>query len=969
MAEPYGESVDVNPQPIGPTPDLFTLPYGGPSVAQFVDTSDQTGERQCEDGTIINLLFLHEQLVRACFSLQASDDPVLTPLLHEKCTVHVREHSFASSGRELRAPAYDRTNAIALLRSEGLDPAVRMEPAELLPNGETRVHWCDADGSRYAQSAVWASDGLALNLVLVVEPPPTHREYLHALQVRSPYTAALLAPDVVLHDAAGESNGEAIGSEVQGAPKVLPRLLRWAADATAHSSTDLQVSRVSHLQSEQSGGRRTRLHAAGQWPTSITSDGAPTICLLEETIEWKYTPPSPTARVRMLREGRTVSFDRAKKRGGRGGGAPMRPIEGEAAGWQVWRIYRRTLALTEAVTEGSPPLPMNVYQAAALAGSTAVLCGPVGIDDDDGDLSASKQPDQDEEDVSSESEDEADALLRAPPPPPPPPTRPPLADGGNNLHQLLLPPALPGMAIAPTLNTGPRKPAARPWSSKQKAAVVDQAATAARAVAAATAMLETGGMTARQMKKRELEMRVGQEVRRALVAQRWALVSLRVRVRGKVALARLERLREAAAAEDEAEAAGDGMPGDGAGGAPAPAGEEAGDEEPDAEAEEAARQAALAYAGLKELPNGDVLDTFEMAVEVLDLQVKADDPSVTTLAGQLADGCTFTHTSGHHSGAPSAPPAPPGIAATHDGKEAVLEHLKTGGQLKRFKDNVKLMQPAALMADGRTRLNFAITVDGGEGTERLQDVLEWDEEGKIKSWIRVYEPRRSQRDWLQLVSRNSTGAFLDLLSQNCAFACLEPGAEPKVNFGNANVLEALKLLTSLMGGRIMHIGRTRELTEWTFPRQLGPPPPSNKNNPTTVVQAIFIGTWRQLGAKWYGEEVQCMRETAEWSGRQMTRLMWEAIPTDHPQAIPVFQRMKDKKKRAAAASRKRIADAEKVRANGSRPAWSSAQPTIPPSMKGLGLKAAEALGKKEIEALDPSPFERRMARLKEKAKA
>ena len=43
-----------------------------------------------------------------------------------------------------------------------------------------------------------------------------------------------------------------------------------------------------------------------------------------------------------------------------------------------------------------------------------------------------------------------------------------------------------------------------------------------------------------------------------------------------------------------------------------------------------------------------------------------------------------------------------------------------------------------------------------------------------------------------------------------------------------------------------------------------------------------------------------MRETAEWTGRVVTRLMWEPLPLDHPQAVPVLQRMRDKRRRARA---------------------------------------------------------------------
>ena len=146
--------------------DRFELPYGV-SPPRWVDKTDAMGERQFE-GVAFNVLHMHEQLVRACCATRA-EDTVLTPMLHERCSVHVREGNYVSSARELDAAA-DRVGAVALLRNLALAPAMRMEPAEVLPGGDTRVHWCDSSGARYGQSATWSSDGLALQLVVVVEP-------------------------------------------------------------------------------------------------------------------------------------------------------------------------------------------------------------------------------------------------------------------------------------------------------------------------------------------------------------------------------------------------------------------------------------------------------------------------------------------------------------------------------------------------------------------------------------------------------------------------------------------------------------------------------------------------------------------------------------------------------------------------------------------------------------------------------
>ena len=934
FAMPYGENLAssqvqadaivaaVLPDVADAPADIFELPYGV-SPPRWVDKTDTMGERQFE-GVAFNVLHMHEQLVRACCATRA-EDTVLTPLLHERCSVHVREGNYVSSARELDA-ATDRAGAVALLRNLALAPALRMEPAEMLPGGDTRVHWCDSSGARYGQSATWSADGLALELVVVVEPPPTHREFVQALQQRSPYCAALLAPGVVLHDAAATHQS---GSEVSGSANVLPRLLRWASDATnGQGGAELRVSRVSHLAPskgvEQPGGRRTRLHAAGQWATRL-ADGEATACLLEETLEWLYTPPPPAA----LNAGR-----RNRAAGARRGMGGHYSFDGEPGGWQIWRIWRRTLALTEPSPEGAPPLPMNVYEAAALAGSAAVLCGP----DDDDDLEESRMRSQSmiarrrpgREDASSDSEDDAEEanlmreIERIKREPLASRNRQeaaaPLSHEDANLHHLLMPPALPGMsAFAMPLK---REVAA---ARRSRPPPAEQAAAAARAVAAVREMAtNVPAGTSRQAQKLELERRVKAEVRRAMIAQRWELLSLRVRVRGKAALARLTKLKDIAS-DDE-----DGLSG-------------GSDIEATEEEDEETRAAAMAYAGMRELSNGEILDVFEMAVTLLQLQIVADQPSVTRLGALLADGVKFTHKSGHHSSIPSAPPAPRGLAHTHDGKAAVIDHLKSGGQLKRVKNNVKSQQPAALMLDGRTRLNFAIGIDGGADIERLQDVIEWDDEGKIASWVRVYEPRRSQRDWLQLVSANRSGSFDELIATNAAFASFD-GPEPRVHVGAPSVLEALKTMSTRLGGHISHIGRTRELSEWAWPKELrsGGAPAKKKGVPApVVVQAIFIGSWRPLGAKWYGEREQAMRETAEWTGRQMTKLMWEPLPLDHPQARTVHERLRDKRRRAARAKRGYALKAviSEDRMNGNRPAWSNAQPFIPTVSK-KGLKTA-----------------------------
>ena len=99
-----------------------------------------------------------------------------------------------------------------------------------------------------------------------------------------------------------------------------------------------------------------------------------------------------------------------------------------------------------------------------------------------------------------------------------------------------------------------------------------------------------------------------------------------------------------------------------------------------------------------------------------------------------------------------------------------------------------------------------------------------------------------------------------------------------------------------------------------------------------------------------------MRETAEWTGRHLTKLMWELLPRDHPQAQPVFQRLTEKRRKAARAARTRaqaLAASAEDRANGNRPQWSFQQPYVPPPPKG-GLKTA-ADKKPAIDDLPPPP--------------
>jgi hypothetical protein len=155
FAVPYGETQPVYASPAADVADALFLPYGEdvpPPPSRWVDRTDEAGERT-HAGRSFNILLLHEELVRACCSTHAGGNGMVTPLLHERCSLHVKDAAFLPAAPELQSPAVDRSNTIALLRRLALAPAVRMEPAEILPDGSTRVHWLDDRGARYGQCA------------------------------------------------------------------------------------------------------------------------------------------------------------------------------------------------------------------------------------------------------------------------------------------------------------------------------------------------------------------------------------------------------------------------------------------------------------------------------------------------------------------------------------------------------------------------------------------------------------------------------------------------------------------------------------------------------------------------------------------------------------------------------------------------------------------------------------------------
>ena len=897
-----------------------------PPRVRWVDNTDADGERGG-----FNVLHQHEALVRA-FSAAASDaaqpltkggrfvEGTLPGLLHERCTVHVRDGDFDDAAPELCESARGRAASAQLLLSEAAEaPILRMEPAELLPRGETRSLWHDTLGNRHGLNAVWSVTGLALHLVWVVEPPPTHREWCEALQHRSPAVSALLSEDVVLHDAEGGGGG-ASASECTGAARVLPRLLRWATDAAVatfgQTGDTMQLSRTKHIER-----RRTRVSIAGRWP--IAPGGEPLEALLEETLEWRYVRPrrgtlGPTAAA--AAGSSSSSSSRRRRRGG--GGLGM-----AGTGWQVCRLWRRTLALPDAHPSGGA-LPMNVFTAAALAGSTAMLYGPLAGNDDDeadacegdgreGAFGSKVYIDLDAGGYSANHAAESDEVRRSSVHATAPTTSDRLCnsrsrsrtdspmrlrggrgggaiagvgvDGADDVYRLLL---------VGDETAGATAPSANPALEELMREEGERRGFISRPLADAF-----GEITAEV--SRDLELKVEAEVRAVRVRQRWGTLSLRLRVRGAVALARASLALEA---------------------------------ESSALDREAAKAQALEYAGLRLLTEGaragEMLDTFEMAQELLRLQHVAGAGELEALT-QLLSECVQFHVC---SGDAEAPPSD----VRFEGRSTLMAYLKAA-QIPRTRRMLANIQPSAMRLDGRTSTSFEIHNKAGE-TERFLDVIGWDAAGHVSSWVRVREPRPMQRDFLQMVGAGRTRelpALFDL--PRLAFAIAD-GHACKVYADPTEARAALLATATRLGGRIAHIGRTRELRAWTWPEGMPSPPkpPGKPGKPPApaarLYQAILIGTFRPLGAKWYGEQEVAMRETAEWRGTAITRVVWEVLSEDHPQAQSVWERLRAKRRRAKQTDAQRPASAAAAALN--RPAWSDAI-AKPPALSKGGLKTAK----------------------------
>ena len=204
--------------------------------------------------------------------------------------------------------------------------------------------------------------------------------------------------------------------------------------------------------------------------------------------------------------------------------------------------------------------------------------------------------------------------------------------------------------------------------------------------------------------------------------------------------------------------------------------------------------------------------------------------------------------------------------------------------------------------------------------------------------------RPTQREWLQLVGGGRLGVAGALLHDACGFLIGEEGSgaeRARAHAPGAESREAVLGMAKRMAGRVSHIGRTRHLASWDFPPAVAKAGEAVAL-PPRILQCVFIGDWRNLGAKWYGEREVAMRETAEWRGSKMTKLVWETLADSHPQARPVWERLSLKRKRAkqaAAAAARKPSGGGGGAAASRRPVWSDA--IGPPKPKPKGIKSAK----------------------------
>ena len=312
------------------------------ALLSFEDDSDAAGERYDQaSGARFNALHAHEELVRLLpLGLRA-----VAFMLHERCRMLART-GFSDLAQELWT-AQGRDEVLGCGRLH-LEPILRLEPAELLPGGETRSHWLDHAGERHALAVRWSATGHALRVVLVDAPPTSHREW--AVHVETGDEAALrslLAPSVVLRDATNERT--ACGLE-----EVLGVLLRWSRAARG------RVHRVTRAEHPAEG--YTRLHLLGYWPLPDALRAALREELGGEPLgEREAARPMSLLQLQQetLQWGRTSAADAAVV-GGMGDGWKVQSTP-QVQSLQVQNIWWRGLLLPPGSIPRRQPLPLDMY--------------------------------------------------------------------------------------------------------------------------------------------------------------------------------------------------------------------------------------------------------------------------------------------------------------------------------------------------------------------------------------------------------------------------------------------------------------------------------------------------------------------------------------------------------------------------------------------------------------------------------
>ena len=324
------------------------------ALLSFEDDSDAAGERYDQaSGASFNALHAHEELVRLLpLGLRA-----VSFMLHERCRMLART-GFSDLAQELwTAQGRDEVLGCGL----HLEPILRLEPAELLPGGETRSHWLDYEGERHALAVRWSATGHALRVVLVDAPPTSHREW--AVLVETGDEAALrrlLAPGVVLRDATNERT--ACGLE-----EVLGVLLCWSRAARG------RVHRVTRAEHPAAG--YTRLHLLGHWPLADALRAALREELGGEALDEREAARQASWMESVLQlQPETLQWGRSSAAeaavggaGGAGDGCGQVRSRPQVQSLQVQTIWWRALLLPPGSIPHRQLLPLDMYGAAAEA--------------------------------------------------------------------------------------------------------------------------------------------------------------------------------------------------------------------------------------------------------------------------------------------------------------------------------------------------------------------------------------------------------------------------------------------------------------------------------------------------------------------------------------------------------------------------------------------------------------------------